>query len=148
MTLLEKVKKLSWFEWRVILAATFMLPVCSLYLRFLGLVRTQERLCSSPVRPSGLSAEDELATALQIARAVDLAALYGLYRANCLKRSLVLCWFLRRRGINFDLRIGADLADGALHAHAWVEHAGVLLNDSVDVAERFAALKPGDERKA
>jgi hypothetical protein len=148
MTRLEKIKNLSWLEWRVIMAASLMLPLCALYLRLWGLNRTQEILCSNPVGLSDLPPERELAKALQIARAVDLTAIYGLYRANCLKRSLVLCRFLRGRGISCDLRIGADLSHGELSAHAWVEHAGVVLNDSDDVAQRFASLEPGQERKA
>ncbi|MFC1688477.1 lasso peptide biosynthesis B2 protein [Pseudomonadota bacterium] len=141
------MKNLSWLEWRIIMAASLLLPVCALCLRLWGLKRTQEMLCSDPTRPSDLPPEEAMAQALQIARAVDLTAMYGLYRANCLKRSLVLCRFLRGRCINCDLRIGADLSRGELFAHAWVEHAGIVLNDSPDVSERFATLGPDSDRK-
>lgn len=147
MIRLEKMKNLSWLEWRTIMAASLLLPICALCLRFWGLKRTQEMLCSDPIRSSGLPPEEAMAQALQIARAVDLTAMYGLYRANCLKRSLVLCRFLRSRCINCDLRIGADLSRGELFAHAWVEHAGIVLNDRADVSERFAILEPDSDRK-
>ena len=147
MMRLDKMKSLSLLEWRMIMAASLLLPICALCLRFWGLKRTQEMLSSDPIRLPATYPEEAMEKALQIARAVDLTALYGPYRANCLERSLVLCRFLRRKGIDFDLRIGADLSRGELFAHAWVEHAGFVLNDSADVVERFATLESDSDRK-
>ena len=50
--------------------------------------------------------------------------LFGL-SANCLRRSLVLCALLRRRGVTAHLCFGVDRAGSALAAHAWVAIAGV-----------------------
>jgi len=58
---------------------------------------------------------------------------------TCLSRSLALAWMLRGRGVAADVRIGAK-ASGEFAAHAWVEHAGVALNDAPDVADRFLTL--------
>lgn len=63
---------------------------------------------------------------------------YSPLPGNCLSRSLVLFWSLRRRGLAPDLRLGVSLADGVFAAHAWVEHEGRVLNDTADVARRYA----------
>jgi hypothetical protein len=69
---------------------------------------------------------------------INSAAHHALGPANCLTRSLYLWWLLRRRGIDSQLRIGVRLTDGALDAHAWVEHAGIPINDRQDVSTDFA----------
>ncbi len=80
------------------------------------------------------------ATCASLAWAVAAAAHHAPYAATCLQRSLTLWWLLRRRRIAADLRIGVAQADGELRAHAWVEHAGIVLNDDADVGSRFAAF--------
>ena len=65
---------------------------------------------------------------------------YSPLPGNCLSRSLVLWWQLRRRGLAPALRLGASLAGGTFAAHAWVEYDGQALNDSPDVIERYAPL--------
>ena len=72
---------------------------------------------------------------------VNSAAHHVLPAGNCLTRSLYLQWLLRRRGVPTDLRIGVQLADGRLLAHAWVEYAGTPLNDAPDVALRYAPFE-------
>lgn len=84
---------------------------------------------------------EKLALAQRIARAVNIAARFGFYRANCLKRSLVLCRQLRRYGLQHELVLGATLDNGDFSAHAWVEHAGQAINDEPDVGNRFDALR-------
>ena len=60
--------------------------------------------------------------------------------SNCLTRSLLLVWLLRRRGVSTDLRIGVRLSQGNLEAHAWVEHEGSAINEASDIGARFAAF--------
>ena len=60
--------------------------------------------------------------------------------ANCLVRSLVLARVLRSGGTDAELRIGVTQSDGALQAHAWVEVAGVPVNDAVDIGLRYAMM--------
>ena len=57
---------------------------------------------------------------------------------TCLVRSLALLGVLRRHGIAAQLRIGVGDTQPRLAAHAWVEVDGVPVNDSADVAERYA----------
>ena len=77
---------------------------------------------------------------------VAIAAAHGIYRANCLKQSLVLWWLLSRRGIKSEIVFGAqrDVVDD-FNAHAWVECNGINLSDSEEVQQRFAAFQKSSE---
>jgi len=122
-------------ERRTFLAAMALLPLFWISLRVLGLQRLQARLQRKPLpQPASLTA-DELA---RLGTPVNSAAHHALGPANCLTRSLYLWWLLRRRGINSQLRIGVRLNQGTLDAHAWVEHAGIPINDRPDVSTDFA----------
>jgi hypothetical protein len=81
---------------------------------------------------------EETQLAKDIARLVRAAANHGLYRANCLEQSIVLWWFLRRKGIESEIRFGARKAEDQLHAHAWVECLGAALNEDRGVEERYS----------
>jgi hypothetical protein len=85
-------------------------------------------------------AEGNLQTAKLVASVVNSAAKHGIYRANCLERSLTLWWLLRRRGINTALRIGVRKYDSKFEAHAWIEYQNDVLNDSNDVSEQYSAF--------
>ena len=72
-----------------------------------------------------------------IARFEEAAARHLFVRTNCLERSLVLCWALRRRGIPAQMRVGARKHDGRFEAHAWVELNGSVLNDTLEHHRHF-----------
>ena len=83
--------------------------------------------------------------AQRLAWLVEAAARRGPWPANCLQRSTVLWWLLRRRGVETDLRIGVRRRPGStggesLLFHAWVEHDGLVLNDAPDIRSRFATF--------
>ncbi len=80
--------------------------------------------------------------ARQIGRIVNAAARRSWPRAKCLERSMVLWALLRREGIEGRIRFGVKPGAGTPEAHAWVEVAGEPVNDSADVAARYAALEP------
>lgn len=121
-------------ERRTFLAAMAWLPLFWIALRVLGLQRLQARLQRKPLpRPARLTA-DQLP---RLGTLVNSAAHHALGPANCLTRSLYLWWLLRRRGVDSQLRIGVRLTGGALEGHAWVEHAGVPINDRNDVSTDF-----------
>ncbi len=117
------------------LAATAMLPLFWISLRVLGLQRLQTRLQRTPLRHPATLAADDLP---RLGKLVNSAAHHALGPANCLTRSLYLWWLLRRRGIDCQLRIGVRLTGGVLDGHAWVEYAGVPVNDRADVSADFA----------
>jgi hypothetical protein len=55
-------------------------------------------------------------------------------KMNCIRRSLVLWWMLRWLGLNSALQIGMNPDNG----HAWIEHAGRVINDAADVSTHYA----------
>jgi hypothetical protein len=122
-------------ERRTVLAAMALLPLFWIGLRTLGLQRLQAWLQRKPLRVANPLAADELQ---RLGRLVNSAAHQALGPANCLTRSLYLWSLLRRRGIDSQLRIGVRLTQGQLEAHAWVEHAGIPVNDRPDVSADFA----------
>jgi len=131
-------------ERRTFLAAMALLPLFWIGLRTIGLQRLQTRLQHKPLpQPARLTA-DELP---RLGKLVNSAAHHALGPANCLTRSLYLWWLLRRRGIDSQLRIGVRLNEGALDAHAWVEHTGIPINDRPDVSTDFAAFAEPVSRK-
>ena len=131
---IAKLRALSWRDWKILLAGSFLLPWFWAGSRILGFPRFQAwldhgRLVEGPTRT-----KEELAA---IGAMISIAARYSPCPANCLTRSLLLGWLLRRRGVCSDLRIGVRLDQGELQAHAWVEYEGEPINDAVDIAQRF-----------
>jgi hypothetical protein len=131
---------IPWQERWIVLQTVGWLPLIYLGLRFYGFNVWYERLRQWGERPSShwLTPVETTEQAQRIARIVNLIAWYGLFRANCLHRSLTLWWLLRQRGMQPDLRIGVRRREGLFEAHAWVEWQGVVLNDSADVGQKYA----------
>ena len=129
----------------VLIQTVILLPVTTLGVRFAGVGRCYKalgRLAPRTGVPGTLPPESAHA-AILIRRALevmDIAEHRGLNGGNCLSRSLVLWWLLRRKGIETDLRIGARSLKGAFDAHAWLEHQGRPINDTEGVAERYPAF--------
>lgn len=138
---MQKFWALSWLQKRTILAALFILPLCAIGLRLFGFQRTANRMVPDQAEVAGEQSDQQLSLALQLSRAVDIAAAFGPYRANCLKRSLVLCRFLRRHGIPCELKIGAAIDDGDFSAHAWVVSGDVVLNERPDIVDRYGSFE-------
>ena len=130
-------RALTWAQRGQLAQAWLLLPLAAVGLRLFGFRRLQALL----LRPAAAApARDDLPAAQATARIVHSAARWSPIHASCLARSLVLCRLLRRQGLSATLRIGVAKPDGRFEAHAWVEHAGVALNDSQDVELRFAAF--------
>ena len=120
-----------------LLTAWACLPLFWLGLRVLGLQHFQAWLLKTSTRP----ARDLTLSDIQLlGEAVNIAARHTPFPATCLTRSLLLGWLLRRRGVQSDLRIGVRLIQGALDAHAWVECAGLPVNDRPDLINQFYRL--------
>lgn len=75
-----------------------------------------------------------------IAHVVNATAMRTFGPGQCLTRSLALQWMLRGRGIASQLRIGVRRSGAGLSAHAWVECAGVPVNDQASVGTDYAVL--------
>jgi hypothetical protein len=86
-------------------------------------------------------ARAQQAAAQRAARAVDRAARYGVFRPQCLVRSLALVRLLDRRGVTgARIRVGVRREGDRLHAHAWVERHGRVLGDEPGHVAGFAPL--------
>jgi hypothetical protein len=133
--------KLPRFEQKNILYALIFLPLTKAGLRWIGFRRCKELIERlSPVdepRPV-LESGNKREIAERITRAAALAERYGPGKPNCLVRSLVLWWLLRRQGIDGELHVGARKNESRFEAHAWVELRGIILNDSADVHEHYS----------
>ena len=82
----------------------------------------------------------DLQRAREYAHWIDLAARHHWVHAQCLHRSLVLDWWLRRERLSSNLRIGV-LRDGTgVLGHAWVELAGQVVGDHATTVATFTPL--------
>lgn len=115
--------------------AIVLLPCVALGIHLLGFTLVKNLLARSSSRQRPRSTWQGRVDA--VARLVQAATTHGLWRANCLQRSLVLWWLLRRRGIMADLCVGVARDTNQLTAHAWVEHDGVVIGDRPDIHQRF-----------
>jgi hypothetical protein len=136
MDRLRKIARLSYRDY-VILSETilFAIPV-ELGLRLVGFDRLLRRLGSDRrsllLSPGPLDGE-------RAARLVETISRLYPFNAACLKKSLVLFWMFRRRGLPAELRLGVRKVDGELEAHAWIEQGGRVLFDK-ETASRFAPM--------
>lgn len=150
---LRRLGRLSVWQWYVLLAAPFVLVLTRRRLRRRGYRATLAAARSN--EQDNTPGAEQLAAARDTAYAVAVALKYGPWQPLCLLRSLTLGWFLGRRGIPFELRIGvaegvtlaaADAVPGSrpdFTAHAWVECGGEVLNDGADVAATYRAFGGG-----
>jgi hypothetical protein len=64
-----------------------------------------------------------------------------LVRSGCLTRGVTLFWFLRRGGLDVELRFGLDPAqDGATEGHCWLSLDDEPFLEKADPRPRFAEL--------
>jgi len=140
---MRRLRQLSGWQWRVLLSAPFVLLLTWLRLCTGGYGKTL-----AAVRPSNAChapADEQLNLARDTAYALAVATRYGPWRPRCLLRSLALGWFLGRKGIAFEVRIGVPGGKPLISArgkpefaaHAWVECNGIVLNEREDIALEF-----------
>jgi transglutaminase-like putative cysteine protease len=121
-----------------LLASLVLLPAVQISLRLRGFKRTAAALAAWSERRPVLAKPSDARPA---AEAVGLVAGRSVVGARCLGRSLVLWFLLRRRGIDAELVIGADVPRARnLSAHAWVEVDGEPVNDALNVRERYGGF--------
>jgi hypothetical protein len=129
----KRFRRLSAFERGVVLEAMGGLLATWGGLRLIGF-RRWERVLEVFAPPVNTTRSAQSASvqdaALLIARMQAAAARNLFFHTNCLERSLVLRWLLRRRGIDAVLRIGARKDSERFEAHAWVELDSQVMNDA------------------
>ena len=141
MNKLYRFRKLQHREQKILLAAVIELPLMAFVLKLMGFRRVQNILlrfgARKPRNRIG-GAPASTVEAQNIEKLVSAAVNEGIYRANCLERSLTLWWLLRREGISSQLKIGVRKAKDKLEAHAWIEVNGSVLNDDPAVQANYS----------
>lgn len=92
--------------------------------------------------------EVHIPEAQRLARITDAAARRLPLTTRCLQRALTLVWLLRRRGVGGRLRIGVRRTEQGIDAHAWVEVAGSVVNDSPHHCSQFVVLEALEQEPA
>lgn len=133
MTRWQDIKALKRQDWSVLTVCWVAFPFAALLIRARG-IQALRRL-SRP--PAGTPRADPR----RVAALVDACARRSPIAVSCLTRSAVLAWLLRRRGIAARLRVGVRILDGRMEAHAWLEHEGVPLNDTVQAVKHFQTFE-------
>jgi hypothetical protein len=122
---------------RLLVTAYASLALVDIALRALGFRRLMARV---PEAHEGTVRAAQHRRAGRFAYWLEVASHRHVVRARCLHRSLALHFWLRRKGLPSQLRIGVMKADGALMAHAWVEMEGRVVNDRQADVAAFAVL--------
>ncbi len=129
MRKLRRWMQLSWRERGVLVRAVLHL----LMARYRG-ASVERRASARRTIDGGLKP----AAPQLLAWAVYTAARNVPFATTCLDRAVALFRMLRAEGLEAELRIGVRTEEGALAAHAWVEHHGAVLLD--EEASRFVAF--------
>ena len=123
-----RLAALSWRDRFHLAGCAILLPLVHASLAVFGYARTRrlvERLSRHPApRPADVEA---LADARQLARLASIAGHRGVMEATCLRQSLLLHGWLRRRGLQPVLQLGLRHDAAPFRAHAWVELEGERL---------------------
>lgn len=141
MKMWATARALSALQWRYLCASWLLLPVVDLSLRLLGYRSTVAALERLGFRASQMLVSDSRDLPEQIAQAVSIAARRSIWPTSCLRQALLLWWFLGRRGVSVEVRIGADVGGGRqFAAHAWVERDGGVLLGGEHVRKHYVVL--------
>lgn len=144
ITDLNKVWQLSRRERGLLFQSVLLLPALHAALLILGYSRLRgvmERLLPLRAIDNSPSETENIKRAREIARIVSVAARHGFYKATCLRRSLLVWWFLRGQGIQSQIRFGVRKINLQMEAHAWVAYQGTILNDSEHICEAYQPLE-------
>jgi hypothetical protein len=131
-----KLSRLSLRDWRELFEAQWALLVAQSMLRS----RPMGSL-ATPVASVVAVDPDRMLEARRLALAMVRAARFGIFRPQCLARSLALSRMLTAHGITGGIiRVGVRRDDGEFLAHAWVELAGETLGDADEHVGSFVPL--------
>jgi hypothetical protein len=140
MRWIRRLLRMSRDDRRLVATAYLRLGMVALSLRCLGFRRTVRVIPSMPSRPSRDVGDGDVSRAWRYADSIRVAARHQPIEARCLARSLALHWWLRCEGLPSLLRIGVAIRGAELGAHAWVELAGVPVNETPAEVARLTPL--------
>ncbi|MGH8105780.1 MAG: lasso peptide biosynthesis B2 protein [Arenimonas sp.] len=113
---------LSFQEKKWLLSMLIQLPIISAALRIFGFNRSHAWLLGHSRKVDFILADAAaLQTSERLAELANIAGRRGAVTATCLRQAMLLQWWLRRRGLDAKLKLGARMDDGQFDAHAWVE---------------------------
>lgn len=122
---------LGFHEKRCLLSMFVLLPLISAMLRLFGFRRSHDWLLKSSQKPAYATADSKtIAASERLAYLASIAGRRGAVTATCLRQAMLLQWWLRRRGLDAKLKLGARLQEGQFDAHAWVELEGIALGQT------------------
>ena len=132
----RKLLSLSFRDWVELMQAQWALLAAR------GMVRNRPiGSLATPTAGSPRADPARLPEARRLAVAVVRAARFGVFRPQCLVRSVALSEMLADRGISGALvRVGVRRKNGEFSAHAWVELAGETLGDADDHVGSFVPM--------
>jgi len=134
--IVRKISALSLRDWGELIQAQWALLAAQAIVRRrpVGSLATP----AARVKPADPS---RLSEARRLALAILRAARFGVFRPQCLVRSVALSRMLDARGIaGAIVRVGVRRKNGAFLAHAWVELAGETLGDADEHVGSFVPL--------
>ena len=137
-------RSLSWRDRGYLLVCVHGLAVIHGLLACFGYKRTH-KLVEFLTRRNVTHAANpaEIAEARALAHIAAIASRHGMVEATCLRRSLLLHGWLRRRGLRPSLRFGVSPQGGPeFEAHAWIELEGVRLLRGDEAYRPFRAGMP------
>jgi hypothetical protein len=142
--MLKKILQLSSVEVKYFFIAVFFLPVMAGCIHIWGVKKTKSKIEQHYYKnfTSQNVNNRNIREARQIGRMVCVAARWSIYRANCLKRALLIWTLLLRAGIQSTLVFGAKKENfNNLDAHAWVEINGEPIGESPNVREHYSVFE-------
>lgn len=135
--LARKIAALSLRDWRELVQAQWALFGARAIVRSrpVGALASPANVVSEPVDT------DRIPEARRLALAVLRAARYGVFRPQCLVRSVALSRLLEARGIRGAVvRVGVRRTTTEFLAHAWVELGGETIGDADEHVGSFVPL--------
>ena len=118
-----------------------MLRLVECSLRILGFARTCRLIATISQPNENRIVRSKLARVRGIRREVSKAALLPPSSdRDCLRRSLVLLYRLRRINVEADLRTGVKRKEGSFAFHAWLELDGIVLNDDLNEVATYQVI--------
>ncbi len=125
---LARWRALDWRDRGRLSACAVGLGIVHASLALLGYARTRRVVESLSWHPGPHRADaGEIEDARALAQLAAIAGRHGLVETTCLRRSLLLYGWLRRRGLQPVLQLGVGEHTGPFQAHAWIELEGVAL---------------------
>lgn len=131
-------QKMDRADRRILLVASALLPIIAVMIRFVGFRHTFSVIRKfADAGSSAFETDEQSRSLIRIRKVVRIIKLKGLFRGNCLSRSLMLWVFLRRRQIPCKLIFGTRIRDGVFQAHAWVEKDFKPINAGPNVRKNY-----------